>query len=83
MARGPAALVGLGSKGSLDVGKDADLVAFDPDTTFVVNPAELFHRHPVTVYAGRTLRGVVWDTWLRGQRVDGRVPRGRLLERGT
>jgi allantoinase len=83
MARGPAALVGLGSKGSLEVGKDADLVAFDPDTTFVVDPAELFHRHPVTIYAGRTLRGVVWDTWLRGQRVDGRFPRGRLLERGT
>jgi allantoinase len=83
MARAPAALVGLGSKGSLEVGKDADLVAFDPDATFAVDPAELFHRHPVTVYAGRTLRGVVWDTWLRGQRVDGRFPRGRLLERGT
>ena len=58
MAHGPAALVGLRSKGSLEVGKHADLVAFDPDATFVVDPAELFHRHPVTVYAGRTLRGL-------------------------
>ncbi|HEX6336028.1 MAG TPA: allantoinase AllB [Jiangellaceae bacterium] len=83
MAHGPAALVGLRSKGSLEVGKHADLVAFDPDATFVVDPAELFHRHPLTVYTGRRLRGVVTDTWLRGKRVDGSSTRGRLLQRGA
>ena len=83
MAHGPATLAGFASKGSLEVGKHADLVAFDPDAGFVVDPAELFHRHPVTAYAGRTLRGMVRGTWLRGERVDGRFPRGRLLQRGT
>jgi len=40
----------------------------------------LRHRNPVSAYEGRTLRGVVRDTWLRGERV-GDAPRGRLLRR--
>ena len=39
-------------------GADADLVAFDPTATCAVDPAALHHRHPVTPYAGQTLRGV-------------------------
>lgn len=81
MARGPADLVGLARKGRIQVGADADLVAFDPDATFVVDPAALEHRHPVTAYAGRTLRGVVRNTWLRGAEVDPDRPHGRLLSR--
>ena len=42
-------------------GDDADLVAFAPDEAFVVDPARLHHRNPVTPYAGRTLTGVVRD----------------------
>jgi allantoinase len=82
MASRPAALVGLSGKGSIEVGKDADLVAFDTDAEFVVDPSRLHHRHPVTAYAGRRLRGAVVGTWLRGERIDGTQPRGRLLERG-
>ena len=33
-------------------------------------PARLEHRHPVTPYAGRTLTGVVRQTWLAGRPVD-------------
>ena len=39
--------------------------------TFTVDAHALHHRHPVTPYAGRTLRGVVRRTWLRGRVVDG------------
>ena len=81
MARRPADLVGLTGKGRLAVGADADLVAFDPDATFVVDPAALHHRHPVTPYAGQTLCGVVRTTWLRGAPVTGDRPGGIFLER--
>ena len=50
---------------------------------FVVDPARLHHRNPITPYAGRELTGVVRSTWLRGQRIDLITPRGRLLVRGA
>jgi allantoinase len=81
MSRRPADLVGLVHKGRIEVGADADLVAFDTDATWVIDPAALHHRNPVTPYAGRTVTGAVRQTWLRGQLVDGTTARGALLER--
>ena len=89
MATAPAALAGLPAKGRIAVGCDADLAAFDPEQSFVVDPARLEHRHPVTPYAGRTLTGRVRQAWLRGIALldaesgapDGE-PVGRLLNRG-
>ena len=85
--RRPADLVGLAAQGRDRAwARDADLVAFAPDASFVVDPARLHHRHPVTPYAGRRLHGVVRDVWLRGARVleAGAItgePTGRLLRR--
>ena len=83
MADGPARLVGLDRKGRIEPGMDADLSAFAPDETFVVDPARLWHKNPVSAYAGRTLSGTVRRTWLRGSPVDpSGPPHGRLLRRG-
>ena len=79
MAQRPAALGGLERKGRIAPGFDADFCVLAPDERFVVDPATLFHRHPVTPYAGRTLTGVVRQTFLRGWPIDPKHPRGQLL----
>jgi allantoinase len=81
MARAPAEFAGLPAKGRIAPGFDADFCIFAPDETFVVDPKRLHHRHPVTPYAGRSLRGVVRSTILRGEVIDGQRPRGQLLSR--
>ncbi len=87
MAERPAQLAGLQRKGRIEPGYDADFCVFAPDDGFVVDPATLFHRNPITPYAGRRLDGVVRSTWLRGLEIGGAAPagdrpRGHLLTRG-
>lgn len=63
LALAPAALAGLDDrKGSIEIGKDADFVVFDPDGETVVRGADLLHRHPLNPYEGMRLRGRVVDT---------------------
>jgi allantoinase len=81
MARAPAEFAGLPAKGRIAPGFDADFCIFAPDESFVVDPKRLHHRHPVTPYAGRRLQGVVRSTILRGEVIDGKRPRGQLLDR--
>lgn len=89
LSAGPARFAGLSDrKGALAPGLHADLVVWDPDATFEVTKAELRFRHPISPYLGRTLRGVVRESWIRGERIyDGHEvgpPRGRtLLHRDT
>lgn len=83
MGEGPADQVGLADRGRISVGATADLVVFAPDESFTVDVASLRHKNPVSAYAGRTLTGVVRQTWLHGTPVDIEAdPRGRLLTRG-
>jgi len=79
MASAPASLVGLGTKGAIEAGRDADLVAFAPQEQFVVQTDRLLTRHRLTPYQGQGLQGVARRTWLRGQPVGAGQQAGRLL----
>jgi allantoinase len=81
MAQRPADLVGLSTKGRIDVGADADLCVFAPDEVFAVDAERLHHRNPVSAYHGSSLTGVVRRTWLRGVPITGERPTGALLTR--
>jgi allantoinase len=82
MATRPAELVRLQHKGKLALGYDADMSIFAPDDAYVVDPAKLLHKNPITPYAGKTLSGVVRKTYLHGHEVDLTTPTGSLLRRG-
>ncbi|PPH95522.1 allantoinase AllB [Rathayibacter sp. AY1D1] len=83
MSTATAAFAGLGQKGLLHAGSDADLVAFDPEAQWRVDVDALSHRNPVSAYEGRVLRGAVAATWVGGRRVTAATvpPAGRLLSR--
>jgi allantoinase len=87
LSREPARLAGLfGRKGAITAGRDADLVIFDPEATFRVEPATNEHRHKLTPYEGMELKGAVVATYLRGEKVYehgefSAAPAGTLLLR--
>jgi allantoinase len=72
MSAAPARLAGLQSrKGTLAAGYDADIIVWDSEARFVVDPTEILHRHKVTPYAGRELFGKVSATYVGGRRIFG------------
>jgi allantoinase len=89
LCREPARLARLDTrKGAIAAGMDADLVVFDPEASFTVAPEINEHRHKLTPYDGRELRGVVEATYLRGEKIYERGtfaerPTGLLLKRAT
>lgn len=75
LAHRPALLPGV--EAGIEAGRPANLVQFDPEAEFTVHGAQLLHRHGLTPYEGRTLRGVARRVWLRGAAAE--HGRGRLL----
>jgi allantoinase len=68
----PAKLIGIAAQvGSIEVGKQANFVAFDTEAPFTVTPEVLHYRHKISPYMNETLRGTVRSTWLRGTKIFG------------
>lgn len=74
-------------KGDLRVGLDGDVAIFDDEATFEVGPDTMLFRNKCSPYQGKILKGVVKETWVRGQKVFERgegfgsrgYPVGKLL----
>jgi dihydropyrimidinase len=75
----PARLFGLRSKGELAVGRDADLVVWDPNARRTLSQAEMHHTSDFTPYEGLDVRGAPVHVLSRGEAAT--KGRGRFLER--
>jgi allantoinase len=66
----PAKFIGMNDcKGQILPGKDADITCWDPDESFLVEPAMIHYKHKLTPYDGEQLFGVVKKTFLRGNKI--------------
>jgi allantoinase len=72
----PARRFGLGTKGDIAVGYDADLALLDPTRTFTVRASESASAQGYTPFEGQELTGQVRATFLRGRLV---YDRGTIL----
>jgi dihydropyrimidinase len=75
----PARLFGLRSKGALEVGRDADLVLWDPSLRRTLRQADLHHTSDFTPYEGLEVAGGARVVLVRGQ--PPAAGEGRFLER--
>jgi dihydropyrimidinase len=69
IATAPAALFGLDKKGAVEVGRDADLVIWDPDLQWEIHQEQLHHSADFTPYEGRRMRGAPSHVLLRGREI--------------
>ncbi len=88
-ATAPARLFGLDSKGSIAVGKDADVVVYDPNATSVISASTHHMNLDHSAYEGFSLTGGVRTVMSRGEVIVddgqffGRPGRGRYLRRNV
>ena len=87
LATTPARLFGLPTKGAIEVGRDADLILFDPAADRIIRQADLHHTSDYTPYEGMAVPGSLRTILRRGSAVirDGTFlggrGHGRFLER--
>jgi len=86
-----ARMFGLKDKGEVAVGKDADIVVFDPNQKFTVTQSKLHMNVDYTPYEGFEVSGMPKAVYARGKKVSrwngkqmefvGEVGRGRFIKR--
>ncbi len=91
VSTGTARMFGLKDKGAIQVGKDADIVVFDPKQKFCISQDKLHMNVDYTPYEGMEMTGMPSVVYSRGKRVAewngekvefvGEIGRGRFVKR--
>lgn len=91
VSTGTARMFGLKDKGAVQVGKDADLVVFDPNQKFTITQSKLHMNVDYTPFEGTEITGMPSVVFSRGKKVAqwngeqmdfvGEVGRGRFVKR--
>ena len=91
LSSGTARMFGLKDKGEIAVGKDADIVVFDPDQKFTITQSKLHMNVDYTPFEGFELTGMPSVVYSRGKKTAqwngeqmefvGEVGRGRFIKR--
>ena len=91
LSSGTARMFGLKDKGEIAVGKDADIVVFDPNQKFTVTQSKLHMNVDYTPYEGFDVTGMPKVVYSRGKKVSqwngdqmefvGEVGRGKFIKR--
>ena len=91
LSTGTARMFGLKDKGDIVVGKDADIVVFDPAQKFTITQKKLHMNVDYTPYEGMEMTGMPYAVYSRGKRVAewngeqvafvGQIGRGRFVKR--
>ena len=86
-----ARMFGLKDKGEIAVGKDADIVVFDPNQTFTISQGKLHMNVDYTPFEGVEITGMPSAVYSRGEKVArwkgdrmefvGKVGHGRFVKR--
>jgi dihydropyrimidinase len=88
IATTPARRFGLSTKGTIEVGRDADIVLFDPAARRTIHAADLHHTSDYTPYEGLDVAGAARHVLVRGRTIVregafvGERGLGRFIERG-
>jgi dihydroorotase len=62
----PARIFGLKTKGALEIGKDADIVLFDPNQEVEITDEQMLSKCGWTPFAGRKVKGKIEQVFIRG-----------------
>ncbi|HEX3076601.1 MAG TPA: dihydropyrimidinase [Lachnospiraceae bacterium] len=65
----PAKIFGCDQKGSLAIGKDADIVVYDPNKDFTISVSNMHSDYDHTIWEGKSLHGYPVMTFVRGKLV--------------